>query len=251
MTLRKLLKSFPFSTMRRPSDLIFACLLRSTAALALDSSNKAESAIALGNGYISLRAARRTDVPSISRVNLATLPENYHHQFYVNHMQQWPDLAIVAEHITSKDCDDSEGNLEPSTSWKIRNPFSGHDPTVNGKSGNKIIAYVLGKVEENNISPSGYRSDECLGHVTSLAVSHEYRRHNIASELMKQLHHNMSTCHKASQIGLHVRMSNKAATRLYCDKMSYEVADIIKEYYQDGEDAFLMKRKLSQSDRIQ
>ena len=235
--------------MRRPSDLIFACLLRSTTALALDSStNKIEAALALENhGYIALRRANRSDVSSISRVNLATLPENYHHQFFVNHMQQWPELAIVAEHVTCSDEDDDNEESSRRSGFRIRNPFAGHDPNENK---GKIVAYVLGKVGDGNNGgePSNIPSDDHLGHVTSLAVTKEYRRHHIASELMKQLHHSMLTCYDASHVGLHVRMSNKAATRLYCDTMGYQVSDIIKGYYQDGEDAFLMKRQLSGCD---
>lgn len=234
--------------MRRPSDLIFACLLRSTTALALDSStNKIETALALGNsGYIALRRANRADVPSISRVNLATLPENYHHQFFINHMKQWPELAIVAEHVTSADDEVSNGS-----GWKIRNPFSGYDPSQPNRNGGKIVAYVLGKIGDSNNGDEVSDDDERLGHVTSLAVSKEYRRHHIASELMNELHHSLSQRYDASHVGLHVRMSNKGATRLYCDTMGYQVVDIIKGYYQDGEDAFLMKRKLSDCDILQ
>ena len=44
-----------------------------------------------GGGHISLRLARRSDVPSIQRCNLETLPENYSAAFYVNHMDDDDD----------------------------------------------------------------------------------------------------------------------------------------------------------------
>jgi len=47
-------------------------------------------------GHISLRIARRADIPLIQRCNLATLPENYNENFYVNHLRNWPELALVA-----------------------------------------------------------------------------------------------------------------------------------------------------------
>mmetsp|Transcript_1170 Transcript_1170/g.1685 ORF Transcript_1170/g.1685 Transcript_1170/m.1685 type:complete len:345 (-) Transcript_1170:133-1167(-) len=233
-------------TMRRP-NLIFACLLRSSAALALDSSSRkvapsisGSSSSNLGaahhTGRINLRVARRTDVPYISSVNVATLPENYNHQFYLNHLHNWPDLAIVAEHVQD---DDEDGKA----SLRFKSPFGGHDPNKQSK----IVAYVLGKVDAVSGGPNGDQGDDYkAGHVTSLAVDGDYRRHRIASELMKQLHYHMATYYRASHVSLHVRMSNRAATRLYCENMGYEVADIIRGYYQDGEDAFLMKKYIAE-----
>lgn len=228
--------------MRRP-DLIFACLLRSSAALALDSSSRkvAPTISGLGaaagaaphhTGRINLRVARRSDVASISRVNLATLPENYNHQFYINHMRNWPDLAIVAEHVQGEEDDDK-------ATLRFKSPFINNNP--NNQS--KIVAYVLGKVDAVSGGPNGDQGEDYkLGHVTSLAVDGDYRRHSIASELMKQLHNHMTSYYRASHVSLHVRTKNRAATRLYCENMGYKVADIIRGYYQDGEDAFLMKK---------
>ena len=73
------------------------------------------------------------------------------------------------------------------------------------------------------------------GHVTSLAVMKDYRRLGLGGELMNQLHHQMSVHHNVGQVGLHVRTSNGAATKLYEESMGYEVSDVIKGYYQDGE----------------
>ena len=60
-----------------------------------------------------------------------------------------------------------------------------------------------------------------------------------------QLHHQMSAHHNVDRVGLHVRISNQAATQLYKESMGYEVEEVIKGYYQDGEDAYLMKKPLS------
>jgi len=63
----------------------------------------------------------------------------------------------------------------------------------------------------------------------------DYRRLGLGGELMNQLHHQMSVHHNVGQVGLHVRTSNGAATKLYEESMGYEVSDVIKGYYQDGE----------------
>jgi len=185
---------------------------------------------------IQLRLATRTDVPAIQRCNLACLPENYNSQFYCSHLRQWPELALVAEEIPSTDR--AEGGYK-------RNPFVGfpggyHEP--------KIVAYVLGKVETRPIidydNPTSHHDYgvEVLGHVTSLAVQRDFRRFGIAKALMAQLHHHME--HQGiGSCGLHVRTSNIAACRLYEDD-GYQIESLIPAYYQDGEDAYFMRKIL-------
>ena len=85
---------------------------------------------------------------------------------------------------------------------------------------------------------------ELAGHVTSIAVLHEYRRKGLAGVLMNQLHAHLEQSHGASGgVGLHVRQSNRAATNLY-QNFGYQVHDCILHYYQDGEDAYYMKKDL-------
>ena len=46
-------------------------------------------------------------------------------------------------------------------------------------------------------------------------------------------------------MSLHVRISNRAALRLYADTLKFEQSEIESKYYADGEDAFAMKRDLT------
>jgi hypothetical protein len=106
---------------------------------------------------------------------------------------------------------------------------------------------VLGKIETRPIidytnPTSGEHGFEALGHVTSLAVRHDYRRLGLARTLMTQLHHHLQD-HGIHSCGLHVRTSNRAACRLYQED-GYEIAQIIPSYYQDGEDAYFMRKLL-------
>jgi ribosomal protein S18 acetylase RimI-like enzyme len=227
---------------------------------------------------LQLRLARRSDVPSLQRCNLATLPENYNHQFYANHLREWPDLAFVAV-----DCSSSLDPSRPSGGGGSYTGFPTTDPDE------KVVAYVLGKVEERLVtvpiedtlqryhdrstymdpwsSHGDYRSDaryrgdappspydyrysqqhvtetERIGHVTSLAVLDPYRRRGLAIELMKQLHYHLAASYRVDAVGLHVRRSNVAAERLYAG-FGYKAAEVIPGYYQDGEDAFFMKKTL-------
>jgi hypothetical protein len=43
-----------------------------------------------------IRCARLIDITHIDACNRATLPENYHREFYEEQIQKWPELALVA-----------------------------------------------------------------------------------------------------------------------------------------------------------
>ena len=42
-----------------------------------------------------------------------------------------------------------------------------------------------------------------------------------------------------------MRVSNRAALRLYADTLKFEQSEIESKYYADGEDAYAMKRDLT------
>jgi ribosomal protein S18 acetylase RimI-like enzyme len=124
----------------------------------------------------------------------------------------------------------------------------------------KIVAYVLGKVETRPVMDYDYpmspmsrydlsssrRNVETLGHVTSLAVQREYRRLGLGRALMEQLQSHMQHYRGSAGIascGLHVRVSNDAAYRLY-QHDGYEVESVLPHYYQDGEEAYFMRKRL-------
>ena len=51
-------------------------------------------------------------------------------------------------------------------------------------------------------------------------------------------------------MGLHVRISNSATVKLYVETLEYDVADIIPQYYGDGEDAYFMWKELRLWDEL-
>uniref|UniRef100_A0A8C6QXQ0 N-terminal amino-acid N(alpha)-acetyltransferase NatA n=1 Tax=Nannospalax galili TaxID=1026970 RepID=A0A8C6QXQ0_NANGA len=87
----------------------------------------------------------------------------------------------------------------------------------------KIVGYVLAKMEEDP-------DDVLHGHITSLAVKRSHRRLGLAQKLMDQ----------AS------RKSNRAALHLYSNTLNFQVSEVEPKYYADGEDAYAMKRDLTQ-----
>jgi len=105
-------------------------------------------------------------------------------------------------------------------------------------SDGKIVGYVLGKMEEDP-------KDEPHGHITSISVLRTYRRLGLAKKLMIQAQEAMADSYGAAYVSLHVRKSNRAAIGLYRDTLGFQVFDIEKGYYADGEDAYGMKLKLT------
>ncbi|KAF7478137.1 N-alpha-acetyltransferase 11 [Marmota monax] len=103
----------------------------------------------------------------------------------------------------------------------------------------KIVGYVLAKMEEDP-------DDVPHGHITSLAVKRSHRRLGLAQKLMDQASRAMIENFSAKYVSLHVRKSNRAALHLYSNTLNFQVSEVESKYYADGEDAYAMKRDLSQ-----
>jgi len=97
----------------------------------------------------------------------------------------------------------------------------------------KIVGYVLSKMEEDATIPHG--------HITSLAVLRTNRKCGIATKLMQQAHTRMQESFQSTYCSLHVRYTNMAAFHLYSETLGYEIFDVEKGYYADGEDAYAMR----------
>ena len=204
---------------------------------------------------IHIRLAKSSDIPYLQRCNRASLPENYEDSFYLLHLERWPELCLVAEHVPASQLY-SEGEA-----CVIDDLDTTYEP--------KIVAYVLGRVEEKpygkqkpppyfdkeqrrilsryHQGKGGMRPRETVGHVSSLAVLDNYRRRGLASSLMEQVHFHLEECYRygVPAISLNVRESNKAAIKLY-EKADYCIHEILKTYYQTGppEDGCHMRKLL-------
>ncbi|XP_018087353.1 alpha-N-acetyltransferase 1A isoform X1 [Xenopus laevis] len=103
----------------------------------------------------------------------------------------------------------------------------------------KIVGYVLAKMEEDP-------DDVPHGHITSLAVKRSHRRLGLAQKLMDQASRAMIESFNAKYVSLHVRKSNRAALHLYSNTLNFQISEVEPKYYADGEDAYAMKRDLTQ-----
>uniref|UniRef100_A0A2K5CA91 N-terminal amino-acid N(alpha)-acetyltransferase NatA n=1 Tax=Aotus nancymaae TaxID=37293 RepID=A0A2K5CA91_AOTNA len=108
-----------------------------------------------------------------------------------------------------------------------------------GENG-KAVGYVLVKMEEDP-------DDVPHGHITSLAVKRSLHWClSLAQKLMDQASRVMIENFNAKYVSLHVRKSNRAALHLYSNTLNFQISEVEPKYYADGEDAFAMKRDLTQ-----
>ncbi len=105
------------------------------------------------------------------------------------------------------------------------------DLFIVAENNSKVIGYAVGVLRYGNV-----------GHVISIAVSKEWRRKGVGTKLMLELERRFKE-RSMSTAMLEVRVSNKAAIKLY-EKLGYKIADRIRRYYPDGEDAYLMLKRL-------
>jgi len=152
-----------------------------------------------------LRKFTPDDLQAVMRINRLCLPENYSDMFFMDLHQRFPETFIVAEE--------------------------------NGE----ITGYIMCRIEVG-LSNMGLGGLVRKGHVVSIAVMPKSRRKGIATALIKAAITGMAY-YKAKQIFLEVRVTNQAGIELY-KKLGLEVSRTISGYYSDGEDAYVMTKRL-------
>lgn len=105
---------------------------------------------------------------------------------------------------------------------------------------NKIVGYVMCRVET---AFSGF-SPAKRGHIISIAVLPNYRRRGIGEMLLKEALNALINHYGVKDCYLEVRVSNEAAINLY-KKLGFKIERVIRGYYADGENAYLMRIKFS------
>ncbi len=145
------------------------------------------------------------DLQNVMQINRICLPENYTDFFFIDLHQRFPETFIVAEE--------------------------------NGK----IVGYIMCRIEVG-LSNFGFGGLVRKGHVVSIAVMPQSRRKGIAQALIRRAAEGMGY-YKAKQGFLEVRVTNESGISLY-KKLGFEITRTINGYYSDGEDAYVMTKKL-------
>lgn len=187
---------------------------------------------------ITVRQATINDIQAMQNTNLHNLPENYQLKYYMYHILSWPQASFVATTY-----EDVSNDVNLNEEEEIEDPKG---DTSYIRKGEKIVGYVLGKMEDD---PEA-QDKTPHGHVTSLSVMRTYRRMGVAEKLMRQALYAMCESFNAKYVSLHVRKSNRAALHLYRDSLNFENTSIEKSYYQDGEDAYAMRKELKLEELI-
>jgi len=99
---------------------------------------------------------------------------------------------------------------------------------------NIVVGYIIFWIRYENES-----------HIISLAVDKKYRKKSVGKKL---LDHAITIFKKydVKKIKLEVRIKNRGARKFY-RKNGFEEKEILKDYYEDGEDAVIMKKELGKT----
>jgi len=145
------------------------------------------------------------DLQSVMQTNRVCLPENYTDFFFMDLHQRFPETFIVAE------------------------------------ENEEMVGYIMCRIEVG-LSNFGFGGLIKKGHVVSIAVMPKHRRKGVAQALINRALEGMQY-YKAKQCFLEVRVTNDAGVSLY-KKLGFEVTRTINGYYSDGEDAYVMTKRL-------
>lgn len=110
---------------------------------------------------------------------------------------------------------------------------------------NDMAHYFIAMDEGRRVGYFGLWVTDPHAEILNLVVEAPYRQRGFGKTLLKQA---VSTCKALSvdTLSLEVRPSNGAALALY-EGAGFEIAARRKQYYKDGEDAFLMTKKIGGS----
>jgi ribosomal-protein-alanine N-acetyltransferase len=150
-----------------------------------------------------IRQFEPSDMKAVIAINRTSLPENYPDQFFLGLHYHAPKGFLVA--------------IEDG----------------------RIVGYIMCRIERG-ISSFG-RFPVKKGHIVSIAVADECRHQGVGTKLIEAGMEGMAS-YGAAEFFLEVRKANEAATGIY-EKLGYEIKRVLKGYYRDGEDAYLMIKK--------
>lgn len=102
--------------------------------------------------------------------------------------------------------------------------------------------YIVAEFDEKIIACAGMQLYDEEAYITTLAVAPEFRRRGIAKKMLENLILTAKS-YGAIFMSLEVRVDNIPSIKLY-KKFGFKIIGRDKNYYADGEDAFIMERKI-------
>lgn len=151
-----------------------------------------------------IRRFEPADLERVMEINQICLPENYSPSFFMSIYQRFPETFVVAE------------------------------------EGGEVVGYAMCRAERG--FGFGLFGGAKRGHLISIAVLPDFRRKGVASALMREVMKGL-VGYGCGDVFLEVRASNIDAVGLY-RKLGFGVKRRVRYYYADGEDAYVMSRRL-------
>ena len=102
--------------------------------------------------------------------------------------------------------------------------------------------YIVAEFAEKIIACLGMQIYEDEAYITTVGVAAEFRRRGIAQKMLAASINNAKN-YGALYMSLEVRVNNFPSINLY-KKFGFKIIEREKNYYADGEDAFIMELKL-------
>lgn len=152
-----------------------------------------------------IRQFKPADLERVMYINQMCLPENYSSSFFLDLYERFPETFVVAE------------------------------------ENSEIVGYAMCRIERG-LPSFRFMGLSKKGHLISIAVLPKYQHQGVGQALMKEIMKAMVS-YEAKECILEVRVTNTPAIDLY-KKLGFIVARTLNNYYSDGEDAYLMSRKL-------
>lgn len=104
------------------------------------------------------------------------------------------------------------------------------------------LSYRVSTPTESIVGFVFVMTSQGTGHITTIGVAPEHRRRGLAEKMLLHTEDSLRT-REIATVSLEVRVSNIAAQSLYCG-LGYTIVQRLNNYYNNGEDAFLMVKSL-------
>lgn len=104
------------------------------------------------------------------------------------------------------------------------------------------LSYRVATPNEQIVAFIFVMTGDGTGHITTIGVAPEHRRRGLAQKMLLHTEHALQK-RNITTISLEVRVSNIAAQSLY-RSLNYTIVQRLNNYYNNGEDGFLMVKSL-------
>ncbi len=185
-----------------------------------------------------IRKANESDIPAVMEINIKSLPENYWYGFYLHILKSWPETFLVAE-ADDKIIGYAMTRIETTSDPVLLGFESELDEDEESNKG--FLSSIVESIK--SIVSKGYYGK--AAHLISIAVLKPFRRRGIGSMLLRESMRASVRAYGAESMYLEVRVSNEPAIKLY-EKFGFRKVRMIESYYLDGEDAYVMARRLKE-----